>query len=205
VAITNGYLTLAEFKAYKNITGSDTTDDTVIERLIEGASRFIDNMTGQFFYSDTGETRYFSAEYGGILFIPNLYGITTLKTDEDQDGTFENTWNTGQNTGDFYLMPFNAVLDGKSYSWIQANEEGDYVFPTTRKGVEIKGDWGYSAVPNEIKTACYEIVNAAYGKRSGQNLTGNAEVTGAGIVITPEDITPYARSILKQWQRGYGR
>ena len=205
MAITNGYLTLAEYKAYKSITSSDTGDDAVIEKIIEGASRFIDNISGQTFYSDTGETRYFTAEHGDILFIPNLYGITTLKTDEDQDGTYENTWNTGQTTGDFYLMPFNASIEGRPYSWIQVNEEGDYVFPTTRKGVEIKADWGYSAVPADIKMACYEIVNAAHGRRTGQNLTGTAEVTGAGIVITPEDITPYARTILASYKRGYGR
>lgn len=204
MAITNGYLTLAEFKAYKDITSSDTTDDAVIEKIIEGASRFIDDITGQTFYSDTGETRYFTATDNEVLFIDNLYGITTLKTDEDQDGTYENTWNTGQTTGDFYLMPFNAAIKGRPYSWIEASDEGDYTFPKTQKGVQIVGDWGYSAVPADIKMACYEIANAAYGRRSGQNLTGAAEVTAAGIVITPQDITPYARTIIASYKRGYG-
>jgi hypothetical protein len=206
VAITNGYLTLVEFKSYKGGTGvfdTNAADDNLIEQLIEGASRFIDNGAGRSFYSDTGETRYYTAKFPDMLFIDDLYGITTLKTDEDGDGTYENTWNTGQSTGDFWLMPLNATLNNQSYSWLEVNPEGDYTFPTNKKGVQIKGDWGLSAVPDIIKMACYEIVNAAYGRKSGQNLTGNAEVTAAGIVITPDDITPFARSVIDAYRRGY--
>ena len=158
----------------------------------------MDNMAGQFFYGDTGQTKYYTAEDSQILFIDNFYAITTLRTDDAGDGTWD-TWNTGQTTGDFYHMPFNA----STYSWIEVNPGGDYSFPTNRKGVEIIGDIGYAAVPDEIRLACYEIVNAANGRRSGQNLSGVAEVTAAGIVITPEDITPFAKKILKMYQRGY--
>lgn len=205
MAITNGYLTLLEFKNYKGGTGvfgSDTSDDAVIEALIEGASRFIDNMTGKVFFSDTG-TRYYSPEFADTIFIDNITTLTTLKTDDNLDGTFENTWNTGQSTGDFWLMPLNAVEKGIPFSWIEVNPDGDYSFTKGRKTVEISGTWGYSSVPTEIKNACYEIVNAAFGRRSGQNITGNAEVTAAGIVITPEDITAYARKILQMHTRGY--
>ena len=128
MAITNGYLTLIEFKDYKGGTGyfdTDTSDDEIINDLIEAASRLIDHMTGQFFYSDTGETRYYTAEFGDILFTDNFSSIVTLKTDEDQDGTYENTWNTGQSTGDFYMMPFNAVLDGVAYNRIEVSAEGE--------------------------------------------------------------------------------
>ena len=93
MAITNGYITLAEFKRYKGgMSVSNTGDDAVIEDMIEAASRFIDNMTGQYFYSDTG-TRYYTAKDYDILFIDNLQSPATLKTDEDGDGTYENTWN----------------------------------------------------------------------------------------------------------------
>lgn len=202
MAISNGYLTLAEFKAYKDITSSDTTDDTVIENLIEGASRFIDAMTGKFFYSNTG-TRYYSPKDAETIFVDDLASISSLKTDDNLDGTFENTWNTGQSTGDFWLMPLNASENSIPYSWIEVNPEGDYTFTKGRKTVQIIGTWGYSSVPADIKNACYEIVSAAYGRKSGQNLTGSAEVTAAGIVITPEDITPFARTILASYKRGY--
>ena len=205
MAIDRGYVTLVEFKAYRDITTTNTTDDGVLETLIEGASRFIDNFCGQFFYSSTsGTVRYYTAEAAHVLFINNISVLETLKTDENEDGTYETTWNTGQTTGDFYLMPFNASEDGKSYSWIEVNPNGDNSFTKARKGVEITGEWGFAAIPDEIRMACYEIVNAADKRRSGQNLTGNAEITAAGVVISPEDITASARAILKSYKRGYG-
>jgi len=200
VAITNGYCTLGDFKNYKDITSSDTTDDDVLEKIIESASRFIDNQSGQRFYSSTGQTLYFTAEDANFLLVPNLQSVTTLKTDDDGDRTYEDTWTTG----DYDLMPYNASYQGVPYSWIQTTPESDYSFPLIEKGVEIKGDWGYSAVPDEIRLACIEIAHAANARRSGQNLTGIAEVTAAGVVISPEDITPFAKAILMQYQRAYG-
>jgi len=204
LAITNGYITTAEFRAtYKGSTGS--FDTGLIEDLIEGASRYIDNQTYRFFYTSTGQTVYYTPELNDTLFINDIYGITTLKTDEDGDGTFENTWNTGANTGDFWLMPLNAGLFGNSgsycYQWIDINPEGDYTFPTAPRSVQIVGDFGWSGIPADIKVACYEIVNASYGRRSGQNMTAVAEVTAAGVVLTPEDIPQSARKIINSYRR----
>ena len=42
MAITNGYATLAELKAYLGI--ADTVDDTMLENIIESASRSIDRI-----------------------------------------------------------------------------------------------------------------------------------------------------------------
>lgn len=206
MAIVDGYISLAEFKAYKEITSTDATDDGVIEELIEGASRFIDRMTGQYFRAgSSGAIKYYTAEDYDILFTDPIITLESLKTDEDADGTHEITWNTGQSTGDFYLMPMNQISTGFThpYTWIEINPNGDYTFPLNKKGVKVTGKFGWTAPPDEIKNACYEIVAAAYGRRSGQNLTGTAEVTGAGVVITPEDITPYARSIIRAYTRAY--
>ena len=204
MAIDRGYITTAEFRAtYKGPTGS--FDTGLIEDLIEGASRYIDNQTYRFFYTSTGQTIYYTPELHDTLFVNDLYGITTLKTDEDGDGTFENTWNTGANTGDFWLMPFNAGVLGNSgsfcYQWLDINPEGAYTFPKAPRSVQIVGDFGWSGVPADIKQACYEITNASYGRRSGQNMTAVAEVTAAGVVLTPEDIPQSARKIINAYRR----
>jgi len=204
MAIDRGYITLAEFKLYKSSTSTGTTYDSLIEDLIEAASRYIDSQTYRFFYSSTGQTVYYTPEMHDMLIVDDIYSITTLKTDEDGDGTFENTWTTGA-TGDFWLMPFNAGAFGNSgafsYKWIDINPEGDYSFPTVPKSVQIIGDFGWSGVPQDIKQACYEITNASYGRRSGQNMTSVAEVTAAGIVLTPEDIPQSARKIINAYRR----
>lgn len=206
MAIIDGYISLTEFKAYKDIGSTDATDDGVIEDLIEGASRLIDRMTGQYFRTGTtGAVKYYTASDYDILFTDPIISLESLKTDENGDGTYEYTWNTGQSTGDFYLMPMNQESTGFTYpyTWIEINPNGDYSFPTNPKGVKVTGKFGWAAVPQDIKVACYEIANAAYGRRSGQNLTGNAEITGAGVVITPGDITEHARAIINAYKRGY--
>ena len=63
MAITNGYATLPEFKAWVDITSADAPDDGVIEDIIETASRHIDNTTGRTFYART-ETRYYDVPDG---------------------------------------------------------------------------------------------------------------------------------------------
>ena len=53
----------------------------------------------------------------------------------------------------------------------------------------------------DIKNACMDIVNGLFHRRSGQNISGIAEVTAAGIVITPQDISAFARDILQNYTR----
>lgn len=53
----------------------------------------------------------------------------------------------------------------------------------------------------DIKSACMEIVNSIYHRRSGQNITGIAEVTASGIVITPQDVGAFASDIIQNYKR----
>lgn len=50
MALINGYVTLAQFKAAHGITSTDATDDAVIERILQAASRWIDDNSGKTFY-----------------------------------------------------------------------------------------------------------------------------------------------------------
>jgi hypothetical protein len=210
VAIINGYITTAEFRGtYKGSTGS--YDTGLIEDLIEAASRYIDNQTYRFFHTSTGSTGgngatvYYTPELSDTLFINDIHVIYSLKTDEDGSGGFKTEWNTGVNTGDFWLMPFNAsAFDNTGsfcYQWIDINPQGNYTFPKAPRSVQIVGSFGWSGVPADIKQACYEIVNSSYGRRSGQNMTAVAEVTAAGVVLTPEDIPQSSRKIINAYRR----
>ena len=128
----------------------DKTNDVLLEVAIEAASRHIDHLTGDFFHSSTG-TYYFTPDMTDMLNLcPSLQVVTTLKSDEDGDRTYENTWATT----DYDLMPFNASNLSKPYSWIEVNPEGDYSFPKSIKSIELAGTWGWSAVPKPIKEAC---------------------------------------------------
>ena len=154
MAITNGYCTLAEARAQIGITeATDTTDDSMIEAKVEAISRAIDSATGTRFYRNgTDETRYYTGNDSLVFECPDDIGsVTTLTTDEDGDRTYERTWAAT----DYDLTPFNAVLDGKPYTALEVTPDGDYAFPTVRKGIQVLGKFGYSAsTPAAIKAAC---------------------------------------------------
>lgn len=193
MAISNGYATLAEFKAYKDITSTDTTDDAVIEDIIEAASRYIDSVTGRTFYART-ETRYYSLPRGRTLFLDDdLLTITT----------FTNGDSTTIASTEYHFLPknftpyFAVELKGSSTVQWRVDSSGNERFV-----LSIAGTWGYAAShPDDIKEACLQIATNSYGRRTGENIGGTATVTGAGVVITPNDISQYARSIMEKYRR----
>jgi len=160
VAIANGYTTLADLKARLGIT--DTSDDAALELAIESASRTIDGFCRRRFFTTTSdETRYFTAGASDVLFPGDVVSVTSLKTDEDSNGTYEVTW--AANT-DYVLEPFNAALDGRPYTLIRRHPLGSYLFPTAIRAVQIVGKFGFPAVPTAVKEAC-EIQAAEFFKR----------------------------------------
>lgn len=151
MTITNGYATLAEVKhpTILNITDSDY--DTLLEVIVESASRAADNTCGRFFYS-SAETRFYTAEDPNRIFLEdvNSTASVTIYTDDDGDGTYENTWAST----DFTFMPENAALNGFPATYIQRSINGNYSFPVAvPKGVKITATFGWASVPKPIKMA----------------------------------------------------
>jgi hypothetical protein len=203
MTIENGYATLDEIKASKGITSVDLADDGFIEELVEAASRYIDTFTGRRFYTTTAdETRTFQAEYRDLVMTGDLLSVTTLKTDLDGDRTYETTWAAG----DYDLRPDNAALDKRPYTCIACAPNGAHAFPAPARGVQIVGKFGYCTLANrpaDIHLACMEIVTSVYQNRFGANTSGAATITGAGVVITPQDIPASAAAILRGYRELY--
>jgi hypothetical protein len=196
MTITNGYTTLADVKALLRVTSTDATDDGVMEELITQASRIIDGETRRTFYARS-ETKYFDTPEGVSLFIDNddLLTITTLT----------NGSGTVITSAKYKLYPLNSSpkyeirLLGSSGVYWEYTSSGD-----ADSAITIAGTWGYaSSAPADITGACNDIVVTAYHKRFGENVTGAATVTGAGVVITPKDIPDAAWKTLKRYMRGF--
>ena len=191
MAITNGYATLAEFKAHRAITSLSAVDDSVAEILIGDASRMIDAVCGRWFYAAT-LTRYLNVVNSRALDLgEDCLTITTLT---NGDGTVVTT-------ADYYLDPRNhpvktrAILKQSSaVMWLQDTDGND------ENAITAAGTWGYcdrtatdpysAAVISNTRRACLEIANQLYQERSGANMNGSVQVTGAGIVITPYGAVP---------------
>jgi hypothetical protein len=145
MTITNGYATLAEAKARLWPTGApvDTSEDTMLEAIIESASRKIDGDTWRRFYTTAAdETRYYKPLNFDCILPDDIISITSMAIDTVLDGTFS----TVLATTDYELLPYNAALTGEPYNHITLKPMGQYSFPTGYKSVKIVGKFGYSAV-----------------------------------------------------------
>lgn len=120
------------------------------EQALDTASRLIDQDCGRAFTSRAA-TKTLRCNGGDTLLVPDLVSVTTLKVDDNADGTFETTLtaadyelNTWHEEDERWPTEFIVRLD----SWWPITGFND-----RRRLVEINGTWGWSAVPAEIKQA----------------------------------------------------
>ncbi len=191
------YATIADLKGVLGITS--TTDDTVMRKMLEAASRSIDRYCNRYFNTQT-ETKYLDG--AKTLWTPDLLTVTTLKTDEDGDGTFENTFQAATAPVDYLLYGAGGddALNVYPRIRIEINPEGDYgsFANGVKKGVEIAGVWGYgdgiSATPYVSDTTITEDLS------SGEEAIDVTAVTnlsaGNTILIGSEQYYIYSISTL---------
>lgn len=197
---TGDYCTLDELKArlWPTSATPDDVDNTPLANIITAVSREIDNYCGRRFYTTAAdETRYYTAADGDYLFPEDdILSVTTLKSDGDGDGTYEETWATT----DYQLMPINSVLGGRPYTWIQRKPQGTRAFPGIANGVQIVGKFGYAATtPAAIKEAC--LLNCVRLFRRKDAPFGVLGPNEMGQVQVIPGLDPDARRILDSYRR----
>lgn len=189
--MANEYATLAEFTARYRKASANPGDDTVISSLIEKASRHIDQATGRWFYAST-QTRYFNTPMCRELRLDApLLAVTTLT---NGDGT------TIAGT-EYYFKPRNA----KPYYEIVLKPTSTTAWQTAADGlneyvIAVAGSWGwvdrtasdpvsayYIGATNE---AALELAWHWYNQRSGENVSGQVNITAAGVIVTQSGAVP---------------
>lgn len=148
----NTYCTLAELKSRLGILATDTADDFEIALAVESASRWIDGYCDRRFWRST-ETRTFEARDRWHVDVGDLVSVTTLKTDESGDGTFETTWTA--NT-DYQQLPYNTTVFGETWPYDALRAVGSRVFPlctgyARADRVQVVGVFGWPAIPANVK------------------------------------------------------
>jgi hypothetical protein len=162
------YCTLGEVKSRLTITNTDTARDSFISVIISDASLWIETECGRKFSAYT-DTRYYTAHDTSMVKVDDLLSITTLKTDNDGDRTYETTWSAT----DYDLMPLNFTPK----QWIEIAPNGFYSFPLTRKGIQIVGSFGFATdTPGTIREAAILKTIQMYKRRigTGDSSGGNA-------------------------------
>lgn len=152
MAITNGYCTLAQVKAALRIT--DSTDDTLLEGAIEGASRMIDTYCARSFYSAGTATRSYAAGDAYYLDVDDFQSSTiTLETASSDYGVYDTTWTSS----DYQLEPPNGIVDGAAWAYTRIRAVGDYQFPVAGGGkdvrVRLRANFGWASVPKQVEQA----------------------------------------------------
>lgn len=150
MAITNGYTTLNDVKAALNL--EDSIDNAALEMAIATASRQIDDYCGRFFYKDgtveVPATRYYTPTDYWVLPVDDFVSISEIATDDYFDRSYSTVWTAT----DSMLEPVNNPSRGWPLTRLLA--VGSYLFPwNLPQSVRVKGIFGWSAVPYEVKTA----------------------------------------------------
>jgi len=194
LAIDNGYATLAEYKLFADVDSTDGDDDSAIESIIEGVSRYIDLKTQRRFYAKS-ETRYYDRPSGRELELDDdLLTITTLSNGDGVEIT----------SSDYNLIPRNDT----PYRAIRLTETSTVAWTLDSDGnsefvIDVAGTWGYMTThTDDIREACLMITQSFVKRRFGENVSGIARVTAAGVVITPQDVPSAAADIIniyKKW------
>lgn len=194
MAISNGYCTLNEVKAALRIT--DNTDDTLLENAIEGASRRIDGYCGRRFYQQNATLSLYAIDSYTLPTQDDLYSVTTLKTDDDGDGSFETTWTTGV---DYQVEPLDAVITGQPIRTITAI--GGKTFPLfslpALPSAQIVGVWGWSSIPDDVREACVLLAMRGFARyNAALGVVGFADMA-----IQVRAIDPDVRDFLNPYRK----
>lgn len=175
MAITNGYTTLTQLKAKLLPEGATfTTNDTMMENIIEAVSRWIDAYCGRIFYTTSSETRVYTPITSHLVVTDDIATITSVKLDIGA-----RTYPTTLASTDYDTLPFNTSSTVMPIMGLTVAPNGSYGFyPNISKSVQIVGTFG---VPSgctwleQVREAC-EIQCARIYKRKDSPFG----VTGTG-------------------------
>lgn len=204
MAITNGYATLTEIKGYLSI--SDTTDDSLLESLIESASRSIDRIANRRFYLDSSATARLYRAYSDVFVYVDDIGTTNglvVAVDENGNGTYTKTLTL--NT-DFILDPLTASSLGRPYTQLTmvSNTEMWPIFPGItqnglRPGVQVTAKWGWPSVPDDINMACLILTADLYKRKDAPGgILGLGDLGAIRMSPIGRDVTAMVRAYKKE-------
>ncbi len=147
--MNNAYADLTTLKSSGVLNISGTGYDTRLRELLETVSRLIDRYCNRHFYV-LSTARKFDGDGGTELLVQDLIAVTSLKTDDNKDRTYETTWAAT----DYLLYPSNAEptkVWGRPYTRILVDTEAgnEDVFTAGMQTVEISGKWGYREVTED--------------------------------------------------------
>jgi len=141
--MTNAYADLTTLKSTSHLNVTGTSFDTRLRQLLETVSRQIDRYCNRHFFT-LEVTKTFDGDGSAELHVPDLISVSSLKTDDNVDRTYETTWATT----DYLLYPQNADPTqrwGSPYARVLVDTDAGNQsrFQAGKQTVQIAGKWGY--------------------------------------------------------------
>jgi len=161
MALGDPYVTLDELKTYlknaKLAPGVSNSDlDPILNSAIQAASDEIETYCGRQFNKETLAT---AREYTPLscwtVLVDDFWTTDGLIVQTD-DGS--GTYSTTLTSSEYFLEPKNGVVNGQSgwpYCRIVLRPLSGRLFFRTDYSVRVTAKWGWNAVPDSVKTACY--------------------------------------------------
>ena len=101
-----------------------------------------------------------------MLEVDDLISVTTLKSDEAGDESYNTTWTEDT---DFVLMPQNTTPK----RWVRLHPTGNYSWPSHTDAIEIVGSFGYAAtLPARVREFVLRDAMAVFLASSSTTTTG---------------------------------
>lgn len=199
MAISNGYATLAEIKLFLGIT--DSVDDTLLEGMVEAASRSIDRMANRRFYLDaTATARLYRANDALQLFIDDVGSATGLIVALDATGLGNYTNTLTLNT-DYILDPITAPSLNRPWNVVTiVSASSAFEAPINyRPGVQVTAKWGWPSIPDDINQACMILTADLYKRKDAPGgILGLGDLGAIRMSPVGRDITQMVRAYRRE-------
>lgn len=206
------YGTVKELRA--EIGKTITTDDVELAALLDAAAENINrfcNRPDGFLSDGTAAARLYVGSGTGWQRIDECTGVTQVRVRPSATSDYE-TWTSADYilcAGDDRFPNFNPIVQGKPYTALQTDPNGDYsifYLDTTYPTVEVTAYWGYATtIPFSIKQAC--IMQAArWYKRLQGAMSDTLASVEAGLMIYTRSLDPDIQRLLVdgRFVRRYG-
>lgn len=170
----NQYATLAEYKAYVTSRGqsvtTDTTDDTIINLLLESASRFIDTQTRRKFYPSI-QARLFDVPDDRSIFLDEDLLELSILTNGDLSVITSSDYTLRGNFPPYWNV---APKDTSSVFWTYS------ATGSREQVISVYGVWGYHEEYSRawlqvgtLSAAITDTTTLAFSATTGHSITAN--------------------------------
>ena len=151
-------ITLREYKNFAGLTGE--SENAKINVIIPAISQAVKTYCGTSFidYYSSDKTEYYDIKdkYTNAIILDEspVVSVTSVEERKNQSDSyttliFENSDSSGK---------YDYVVDYNADTIFRTTATGDKMFPQGRRAVKVVYKSGYSATPEDLKLACFDLV-----------------------------------------------